>query len=118
MNEFNSLVPVVTDAIFAVSENLTGIITETKATGTIQRTKLNMLKNQTKKILADAKAHLVGELVITSLEQLAKTQEYIDFLASKGQLHGLSLDMAMDQMTDLNKMLRRNLQDFINGVSI
>lgn len=114
MDEFTSMVPVVANAAVAVSENITGIITRAKATGIIRDTQIEMLKDQTAKVLIEARTHLAGELVTINLEQLAKTQEYIDFLKSKGQLHGKSFDMAIDQLEDLNNILRRNLRDFEN----
>lgn len=114
MADFNSLVPIVEKAAVAVTENITGLITKSKASGVIQRTQLEMLKAQTTKVLTDARAYYSGDIITTNLEQIARTQEYIDTLERQGRLHGISLTMAMDQLADLNDMLRRNLREFEN----
>lgn len=114
MADYNSLVPVIAKTAVAVSGSISSLITRTKAAGVIQRAQLEMLIYQTDKVLTDARAYLAGEIVTTNLEQLAKTQAHIDNLARQGRLHGKSLDMAMDQLGDLNDTLRRNLRDFEN----
>lgn len=115
MTDLNSLVPVVANAAVAVTGNITNLIVKTKASGVIQRTQLEMLKIQTAKVLADARAYHASDIVITNLEQIARTQERIDNLEKQGLLYGQSLAMAMDQLCDLNNILRRNLRDFENG---
>lgn len=60
MLDNNSLVPVVANAVVAVSGNITNLVTKTKASGVIQRAQLEMLKEQTAKVLADAKAYNAG----------------------------------------------------------
>lgn len=114
MTDYNSLVPVVANAAVAVSGNITNFITRTKASGVVQKAQLEMLKAQTAKVLADAKANHAFDLVTTNLEQIAKTQEYIDSLERKGTLHGTALTLALEQLCDLNAMLRRNLRRFEN----
>lgn len=114
MEDIKSLVPVVANAAVAVSGNITSLITRSKASGVIQRAQLEMLKDQTAKVLADARAYLSCDLITTNLEQIARTQEHIDNLARQGRLHGISLTMAMEQLGDLNEMLRRNLRKFEN----
>lgn len=113
MADMNSLVPIV-DAAIAVSGNITNLITRAKASGVVQRAQLQLLRAQTGKVLADSRAYHAGELVIANLEQLARTQEYIDNLQRQGRLHGAALEMAMEQLEDLNDMLRRNLRYFEN----
>ena len=110
----NSLVPVVANAAVEVSGTITSLIAKAKTNGVIQRAKLEMLKDQTMKVLADARAYHVSDIVTVNLEQLAKTQEHIDYLERQGRLHGASLIMAMDQLGELNNILRRNLQKFEN----
>lgn len=112
MADYKSLVPVIADAAVAVSGNITSLVTKAKASGVIQRAQLEMLKAQTTKVLRDARAYHAGDIVTTNLEQIAKTQEYIDNLERQGRLHGMSLKMAMDQLGDLNDVLRRNLRNF------
>jgi len=112
MEDYKSLVPLVADAAVAVSGNITSLITKAKASGIIHRAQLEMLKAQTTKVLTDARAYHVSDIVTTNLEQIAKTQEYIDNLERQGRLHGVSLAMAMDQLGDLNDILRRNLWNF------
>ncbi len=114
MTDYNSLVPVVANAAVAVSGNISSLITKTKASGVIHRTQLEMLKDQTDKVLAEAKAYHSCDIAITNLEQLAKAQERIDILERQGLLHGKSLDMAMDQLGDLNDVLRCNIRRFEN----
>lgn len=114
MADCNSLAPVLANAAVAVSGNITSLITKAKASGVIQHAQLEMLKEQTAKVLADARAYHSGDIVTTNLEQIARTQEYIDSLERQGRLHGISLTMAMDQLGDLNDMLRRNLRRFEN----
>lgn len=111
--DINSLVPVV-DAAIAVSGNITSLVTRARANGVVRHAQLEMLRAQTEKVLADAKAYHAGDLVTANLEQIARTQEHIDNLQRQGRLHGASLEMAMDQLADLNDMLRRNLRNFEN----
>lgn len=115
MTDLNSLVPVVANAAVAVSENMTNLIVKAKASGIVHRTQLKMLKAQTEKVLADARAYHSADIVILNLEQIARTQERIDCLEKQGLLHGKSLAMAMDQLYDLNEVLRRILHNFENG---
>lgn len=114
MSDYNSLVPVVANAAVAVSGNITSFITKTKASGVIQRAQLEMLREQTEKVLADSRAYHSSDIVITNLDQIARTQEHIDCLERQGRLHGMALTMAMDQLWELNDMLRRNLRRFEN----
>lgn len=112
----NSLIPVVTNAVIAVSGNITNFITKAKANGFIQRTQLDMLKDQTEKILAEARANHIFDIVSTVIEQLAKVQEHIDRLEKQGRLHDSTLTMALDYLEELNNMLRHNLREFENRV--
>lgn len=114
MSNNDSWLPVVANAVVEVSGNITNLITKTKASGVIQRAQLEMIKEKTAKVLADARAYHAGEIITTNLEQVARTQEYIDNLVRQGRLHGASLVMAMDQLNDLNNMLRRNLRKYEN----
>lgn len=114
MPDTTSLVPVVANAAVAVSGNITSLITKARASGVIQRAQLEMLKDETAKVLTDARAYHAGDIVTTNLEQIARAQEHIDNLERQGRLHGNSLNMAMDQLGDLNDMLRRNLRRFEN----
>ncbi len=116
MANHNSLAPIVKEAAVVVSGTITSLITRTKASGVVQRTQLELLKTQTSKVLAEARAYHAGELVIANLEQIAKTQEHIDTLEKHGQLHGLSLDCAMEQLGVLNDMLRNNLRKYESGI--
>ena len=115
MTDYNYLVPVVANAAVQVTGNITSLVTRSKANGVMQRAQLEMLKEQTAKVLADARAYHAGDIIITNLEQIARTQEYIDNLEKQGRLHGTALTMAMDQLSDLNNMLRFNLRRYQNG---
>lgn len=114
MTDFNSLVPVVAKAATTVTSDISNLVTKVKVGGVIQRTQFEILKNQTAKVLADAKAYNTTSIITTNLEQIAKTQEYIDTLFKQGRLHGVSLNMAMEQLADLNDILRKNLRRFEN----
>lgn len=114
MENMKSLVPVITDAVVtsvvSIPENITGLITMARMNGIVRRGQLEMVREQTRKALADAKAYNYGSLVITNLEQLSKTQDFIDRLVREGSLHGISLEFALQQLEDLNDMLRQNLR--------
>lgn len=114
MSDMNALVPAVANAVVAVSGNITNLITKAKAYGVIQHAQFEMLRTQTAKVLADARAYHSAEIITTNLEQIARTQELIDSLEKQGKLHGRSLAMAMEQLGDLNDILRRNLRRFEN----
>lgn len=114
MSDNNSLMPVVANAVVEVSGSITNFLTKTKASGIIQRAQLEMLREQTTKVLADARTYNAGDIIIVNLEQLARTQDHIDSLERQGRLHGASLKMAMNQLDDLNNMLRRNLRRYEN----
>lgn len=115
MSDYDSLVPIVANAAIAVSGNITNLIMRAKASGIVQRAQLEMLKSQTAKVLSDAKAYHAAEIVIGNLDQIAKTQEHIDYLEKQGKLHGEALNMAMEHLSDLNDILRRNLRRYENG---
>ncbi len=116
MADYDSLVPMVKEAAVVVSGTITSLITRTKASGVVQRTQLELLKDQTAKVLAEARVYHAGEIVIASLEQIAKAQEHIDALEKRGQLHGQSLNCAMGQLEDLNNVLRYILRKYENGI--
>lgn len=107
-----SLVPVIANAAVAVSENITSLVTKSKARGVIQHAQLENLRQQTKKVLADARANHVDDIIQTNLDIIARTQEHIDTLEKQGKLHGVSLEVALDQLNDLNDALRKNLDDY------
>ncbi len=113
MTDLKSLVPVVAETAVAVSGNITNLVTQAKASGIVRQTQLDMLKSQTKKVLADAKTYHTGEIIISNLEQIAKTQELIDRLHKSGSLHGRSLEIAMEQLNELNNALRQILRDYL-----
>jgi len=114
MDGSTSLVPVVANAVVAVSSNITGFVTKTRAKGVVERGQLEYLRDQTAKVLADVRACHLGDLVATNLEQLARTQYQINNLEREGRLVGNSLIMAMDQLSVLNNLLQSNLRNFIN----
>lgn len=114
MQELQSLVPIVAKAAVTVSGDISDFITMTKASRVVKQTQLIMLKDETEKVLADARAHHFSSLVTTNLEEIVKMQNYIDYFVNQGQLHEQSLNMAMENLCDLNDMLRRNLRDFEN----
>ena len=114
MTDYNSIVPVVANAAITVSGNITDLIVKARAGGVIHRAQIEMLKDQTAKVIADARSHHTADIIMTNLDQIAKTQEHIDYLAKIGRLHGISLNMAMDQLSDLNDTLRRNLRRYEN----
>lgn len=114
MEPTTSLTPAVITAATIVSGNITNLITRVRANGVIERGKLEFLKDQTAKLLATARAYHAWDIVTINLEQISKTQNQIDNLQKEGRLHGASLSMAMEQLYDLNEMLRRNLRNFEN----
>lgn len=115
MSENNSLVPVVANALVEVSGNITNFVTKAKASGVIRRAQLEILRKQTTKVVVEIRTYNLGDIIMTNLDQIARTQEHIDNLERQGRLHGASLTMAMDQLTDLNNILRRNLRKYENG---
>ena len=112
MEDFNSLVPTMTNAAVVFSGNIANLIVRTRASGIIQRTQLELLKDQTAKVIAEARACQAGEFVTTNLEQIARAQEHIDNLKNQGRLHGSTLTMVLDTLADLNSILQRNLRQF------
>jgi len=110
MEPTTSLTPAVITAATVVSGNITNLITKVRANGVVERGKLEFLKDQTAKVLAAARAYHAWDIVTINLEQISKTQNQIDNLQKEGRLHGTSLNMAMEQLYDLNEMLRRNLR--------
>lgn len=115
MPDSSSLVPIIANAAVSVSNNITNLITKSKASGVIQRAQLTNLIQQTEKVLADAVAIHVDDIIQTNLDIIARTQEHIDNLEKQGKLHGVSLNMALDHLGDLNDTLRRNLKRFENN---
>jgi hypothetical protein len=110
-----SLVPIVADAAIAVSSSITDLVTKAKASGVIRQAQLESLMAQTAKVLADARIYHAAELVTTNIEQLGRAQGRIDELRKQGLLHGSSLEMSMEQLCDLNDILRQNLRQYANS---
>ena len=115
MSDTTSLVPVIANAAVAVSNNITNLITKSKASGVIQRAQLTNIIQQTEKVLADARANNIDDIIQTNLDIIARTQDHIDNLEKQGKLHGVSLNMALDHLGDLNDTLRRNLRKYENS---
>lgn len=109
----NELIPVVNNAL-DLTGKVTSLITRSRETKVIDKAKLEWLKDQTNKILVEARTYHAKEIVCANIEQLAKTQETIDMYENQGKLHGRALDMAMEQLEDLNNILRDNLRDYKN----
>ena len=54
----------------------------------------------------------MGEIARANIDEIAKTQEFIDRL----QMDGAALDYAMTYMERLSDMLNINLEDYMNGL--
>ncbi len=114
-DSMNTVLPVVVQtAISVVSKGIGDLVMNARANGVVKRAQFEMLKDQTTKAIALARANNAGDIARSNLEQLMETQRYIDNLEKEGRLHGISLSMAMDQLADLNDTLRKILEDYRN----
>lgn len=87
------------------------IIAAYKQTKTINRAKLRQLELEAETALRAMQGHAMGHLYRVNIEEIAKTQRYIDSL----HLGGLALDHAMGQLEQLSSELAANLMDFRHG---
>lgn len=77
---------------------------------TVRKQESIILKEKIRSFQTTAKARGIGEVARANIEEIAKTQNFID------QLHmdGAALDYAMGYMDHLNDMLNVNLQEYMN----
>lgn len=69
------------------------------------------LKEKIKVIEKLARSYGLGEIARANINELAKTQKYIE----KCDLNGLALKYAMRQLEELGNMLEINLEEYSNG---
>ena len=71
-----------------------------------------LLDEKIRAFRAIAHTRASGEVFNSTINELAKAQRLIDSM----DLHGLGYEMAMEQYRVLGEQLRRNLEEFTNGI--
>ena len=111
MEEIVQGLSVISNAV-TLSNNITAVVARIKSKRIYARAELVFLRDQTQKLLMEARSRHEGEIVRTNLEEIAKTVDLINVLESQGRLTGRASDMATQHLEDLNAKLRKNLDDF------
>ena len=83
-----------------------------KTLRTVKKQESIILKEKIRAFQTIARARGMGEVARANIDEIAKTQNFID------QLHmdGAALDYAMSYMDRLNDMLNVNLEGYMNGL--
>lgn len=95
-----------------VSTALEAVVSTYKTLKTVKKQESIILKEKIRAFQTVARARGMGEVARANIDEVAKTQVFID------QLHmdGAALDYAMGYMDRLNDMLNHNLEDYMNGL--
>lgn len=107
------LVALATKALDLTS-NISALIPRNKEKRAIDKAKLEWTIDQTKVMLAEARAHNAADLACVHLDELVRTQERIDKYVNEGKLHGPALDMAYRRLDALNELLRKDFEKYTN----
>ena len=94
-----------------VSTALGAMVNTYKTLRTVKKQESIILKEKIRAFQTIARARGMGEVARANIDEIAKTQVFID------QLHmdGAALDYAMGYMDRLNDMLNSNLEVYMNG---
>ena len=94
-----------------VSSALSTMVSTYKTLKTVKKESI-ILKEKIRAFQTIARARGMGEIARANIDEIAKTQEFIDRL----QMDGAALDYAMTYMERLSDMLNINLEDYMNGL--
>lgn len=88
-----------------VSNALTAVINTYKSFGMVRKQEMASLDIKIKSFQAKTYAREVGDVIRLNIQEIADTQRYIE----QQNCTGLALDMAIEQLVELNILLRNNL---------
>lgn len=88
-----------------VSNALTAVINTYKSFRVVRKQEMAALDIKIKTFQAKTYAREVGEVIRLNIQEIADTQRYIE----QQNCTGLALEMAIDQLGELNILLRDNL---------
>ncbi len=77
----------------------------------VRKCDITILKENIQIFQATCRSKGMGELIRTNIEEISKTQALID----SQSLSPFALEMAISQMGQLNKMLNKNMEEYMNG---
>ena len=95
-----------------VSSALSTMVSTYKTLKTVKKQESIILKEKIRAFQTIARARGMGEIARANIDEIAKTQEFIDRL----QMDGAALDYAMTYMERLSDMLNIKLEDYMNGL--
>ena len=95
-----------------VSSALSTMVSTYKTLKTVKKQESIILKEKIRAFQTIARARGMGEIARANIDEIAKTQEFIDRL----QMDGAALDYVMTYMERLSDMLNINLEDYMNGL--
>lgn len=95
------------NAAKSVSTAVASIITTYRKSKAVKKQELAALEAKIKIYVTQARAHAIGEIIRVNIEEIASTQRYID----QQNLDGIALEMAIEQLHELNCLLRANLNN-------
>lgn len=99
------------DATKDVTSVISSMVSTFKALKTVRKEDNIKLKEKIKVIEKLAHSYGLGEIARANINELAKTQTYIE----QCNLSGVTLKCAMKQLENLGNMLEKNLEEYSNG---
>lgn len=94
-----------------VSSTVASLVSTYHQISSVRKRDIIILKENIQVFRATCRSKGMGELIRTNIEEISKTQSLID----SQNLSPFALEMAMSQMGQLNKMLTKNLEEYMNG---
>lgn len=95
-----------------VSSALGTMVSTYKTLRTVKKQESIILKEKIRAFQTITRARGMGEVARANIDEIAKTQEFINKL----YMDGAALDYAMSYMERLNDMLNINLENYMNGL--
>lgn len=94
-----------------VSSTVSSLVSTYREIRSVRKRDIIILKENIQTFRATCRSRGMGELIRTNIEEISKTQQLID----SQNLSPFALEMAMGQLGQLNKMLTKNLEEYMNG---
>lgn len=95
-----------------VSSAITSMVTTYRTLRTVKKQESIMLKEKIRAFQTIARIKNMGEIARAMVDEIAKTQAYID----RQNLSPTALKYSMDYLEQLNEVLKNNMEVYINGV--
>lgn len=94
-----------------VSSTVSSLVSTYRDIRSVKKHDIIILEENIKNFRATCRSRGVGELIRINIEEISKTQHLID----SQNLSSFALELAMGQLRNLNEMLTKNLEMYMNG---